>query len=136
MSFTTAEFIAMQARLSKSKPQTSAGVQKQTVREVGKGGIQDQIETWLKTQVPNCWWDRKRTDKKTTSRVGTPDFCGVYRGVAFALEIKRPGEKPTTEQLGELKWLELAGAKTKIVFSKDEAVEFLTALKPCPSTTP
>ena len=83
----------------------------------------------MKLQIPHIWWDRKRTDKATTSRIGVPDIVGVYKCRSFALEVKRPGQKPTMEQLGELKWLELAGAKTAVVFSKDEAVKFLEGLK-------
>ncbi len=127
MSFTTADFIAMQARLQKNLKRPTVEPDK-TVREIGKGGIQDQIEEYLKSHVPKAWWDRKRTDRATTSRLGVPDFQGVFHGIAFAIEVKRPGEKPTTEQLGELKWLELAGARTAVVYSKQEAVDFFDKL--------
>lgn len=90
--------------------------------------IQEEIEGWLRTQVHRAWWDRKRMDKPTTSRKGVPDFIGTFAGVAFGLEVKRPGEKPTTDQLGELAWMRKAGAQTAVVFSKDEAVEFFLSL--------
>ena len=31
--------------------------------------IQREIEEWLMTQVHQCWWDRKRMDRPTTSRL-------------------------------------------------------------------
>lgn len=106
-----------------------------TVKELRQQGckmledeIQEQIEAWLRTQVHRAWWDRKRMDKPTTSRKGVPDFIGTFAGVAFGLEVKRPGEKPTTDQLGELAWMRKAGAQTAVVFSKDEAVEFFLSL--------
>ena len=95
-------------------------------KEVGSGGIQDEIEDWLKTQTHRAWWTRSRTDKATTNRIGTPDFVGVFAGFAFGMEVKRPGQKPTTEQLGELAWMRKAGAKTGVVHSKEEAIELLT----------
>ena len=125
MSFSTAEFLAMQARLAKKAP---APQNADTIKEVGKGGIQDKIEEWMKTQIPNIWYDIKRTDIPTSSRCGIPDVVGVYRGKSFAIEVKRKGGKVTQGQLGELRWLELAGAKTIIAYSVEEAVEFLKKL--------
>ena len=126
MSFSTSDFLAMQARLQKNlkRPAVDAPISKGPRENI----IQDEIEEWLRSAVPKAWWDRKRMDKATTSRRGVPDFVGVYYGKPFGLEVKRPGEKATTDQLGELKWMELAGAKTAIVYSKDEALRFFQAL--------
>lgn len=99
-------------------------------KETGPGGIQDEIEEWLKSQCHRAWWDRKREDRPTTSRPGVPDFVGVFAGVSFGVEVKRQGKKPTIEQLGELAWMRKAGAKTAVVFSRDEAVKFFQGLKP------
>lgn len=134
MSISQADFLAMQARCDAGKKQppqlvaTDIGGYKDSQKEVGTGGIQDEILSWLKTQTPWVWWTWSRTDKATTNRAGTPDFVGVFRGVAFGIECKRPGQKTTPEQDGELLWMRLAGAKTKVVYSKDEAVEFLLGL--------
>lgn len=98
--------------------------------EVGSGGIQDEIEQWLKSQSHRAWWSRSRTDKATTNRIGTPDFVGVFAGKPFALEVKRPGKKPTTEQLGELAWFKKAGGIAAVVYSKDQAEAFLTQQQP------
>ena len=125
MSFSTADYLAMQARLAKKAPVPQNA---DTIKEVGNGGIQDKIEEWMKTQIPNIWYDIKRSDLPTTSRKGVPDITGVFHGVPFSIEVKRKGSKPTQEQLGELRWLELAGAKTIIAYSVEEAVEFLKGL--------
>ena len=103
-------------------------------RPILEAEIQDQIEAWLKTQSHRCWWDRKRMDKATTSRSGVPDFVGAITastglgGVPFGIEVKRPGSKPSMEQVGELAWMQKAGAKTAVVFSCDEAEDFLLSL--------
>lgn len=103
-------------------------------RPILEAEIQDQIEAWLKTQSHRCWWDRKRMDKATTSRSGVPDFVGTITastgliGVPFGIEVKRPGQKPSVEQIGELAWMQKAGAKTAVVFSCDEVKDFLLGL--------
>jgi hypothetical protein len=100
--------------------------------------IQEEIESYLRSICHIAWWDRKRMDMATTSRKGVPDFVGCIMvsdmiskrtyGVPFGLEVKRSGEKPTTDQLGELAWMRKAGARTAVVFSKEEAVEFFNSI--------
>ncbi len=103
-------------------------------RPILEAEIQQQIDDFLKTQSHRCWWDRKRMDQKTSSRIGVPDFVGTITaapgsiGIPFGIEVKRPGQKPTPEQLGELAWMQKAGAKTAVVFSCDEAKDFLLGL--------
>lgn len=125
----------VEAHNAKATKRTSVALErraeaKSAQLEVGTGGIQDDIEQWLKTQSHRAWWSRSRTDKATTNRIGTPDFVGVFAGKAFALEVKRPGKKPTTEQLGELAWFRKAGGIAAVVYSKDQAEAFLTQQKP------
>lgn len=130
MSVSTADFLAMRARCEKARHQFYDPLSpiKSSQLETGRGGIQEEIEGWLKSQVPRVWWDRKRTDKATTSRPGVVDFVGTFKGFPFGIEVKRPGQKTTPEQDGELLWMRMAGAQTKVVYSKDEAVEFLLGL--------
>ncbi len=127
MSFSQADLIAMQMRLQKNlkRPAIDAPVKKGPLERV----IQDDIEEWLKSKVPLAWWDRKRMDKATTSRLGVPDFVGVYNFIPFGIEVKRPGEKVTTDQLGELKWMGLAGAATAVVYSREDAISFFETIK-------
>lgn len=101
-------------------------------REVGHGGIQDEIEAWLKSLGHACYWVRSRTDAPTTNAVGTPDFIGWWCGKPFALEVKRPGKKETREQAGELLRCRLAGGVAAIVHSVAEARATLGFDGTCP----
>lgn len=56
---------------------------------------------------------------------GIPDIIGCYRGRFVALEVKRPGEKPSVIQGVTLRALKRAGAITAIVHSLDETKEVL-----------
>ena len=127
MAITNAQFLEMQARLNRKDAiafnESGARDSKKSERD-----IQDSIEEWLKSQSHRAWWDRKRMDRPTTSREGIADFIGIFSGVPFGVEVKRPGEKATIKQLGELAWMRKAGAITAIVFSKEDAINFFEGL--------
>jgi len=53
-------------------------------------------------------------------RRGLPDLIGVFRGRALALEVKRPGGRPTRLQEYELGRWAAAGAAAAIVTSVDD----------------
>jgi len=53
-------------------------------------------------------------------RRGLPDLIGVYRGRALALEVKRPGGKPTPLQEHELSKFAAAGALAAVVTSVED----------------
>lgn len=98
--------------------------------EIGKNGIQDQIETWLKSLGTRAAWTRSRTDVPSTNTVGTPDFIGGICDdekvtLPFAIEVKQPGRKPTQEQMNQLRRWELVGFRTAVVHSLDEFKEVL-----------
>ena len=56
---------------------------------------------------------------------GQPDLLGCYKGRMFALEVKRPGGKPTKLQQAVLKKWEAAGAIAAVVTSVEEVKELL-----------
>jgi len=58
-------------------------------------------------------------------RRGLPDLIGVYRGRALALEVKRPGGKPTKLQEYELGRWAAAGAVAGVVTSVEDAKRLL-----------
>ena len=64
------------------------------------------------------------------TQAGTPDVIGVYRGRAFAIEVKRPGGKATPLQLHELSQWAAAGAVAGVATSVEEA-EGLLDVRPC-----
>ena len=53
---------------------------------------------------------------------GTPDLVGCASGRCFALEVKRPGEKPRALQVQQLEKWRKAGAVVGVVTSVKEAV--------------
>ena len=56
---------------------------------------------------------------------GQPDLLGCYKGRMFALEVKRPGRRPTKLQQAVLKKWEAAGAIAAVVTSVEEVKELL-----------
>ena len=56
---------------------------------------------------------------------GQPDIVGCIKSRAFALEVKRPGGRPTKLQVYMLEKWKAAGAITGIVHSVDEVKEVL-----------
>lgn len=126
MRMTTFEYEAYLAK-QRHAPQLRIRTWKK-VPEVAEHIIQDAIEAHLKTLVPKCWYVRARMDVPTTVRKGVVDFNGWWNGKPFMMEVKRPGQKPTVEQSGELLWGKLAGAKTAVVYSLEEAVDFMRTL--------
>jgi hypothetical protein len=59
---------------------------------------------------------------------GTPDSLGCMRGRMVVIEYKRPGEKPTEAQLGQLRRWQLAGALAAWVCSEEQLEHVLTHL--------
>jgi hypothetical protein len=54
------------------------------------------FEAWLRlNEIP---FVHSRTDKKSTTAVGTPDFVILLEGRGFAIELKGPGGRLTAEQ--------------------------------------
>jgi len=56
---------------------------------------------------------------------GQPDLLGCYQGRTLALEVKRPGRKPTKLQQAVLKKWEAAGAIAAVVTSAEDVRELL-----------
>jgi Holliday junction resolvase len=80
--------------------------------------------------LPGCYAVKTRGDFR---QAGWPDIIGCYQGQALALEVKRPGRKPTKLQETMLqKWRE-AGAIAAVVTSRKEVEELLQkeAFSPC-----
>jgi hypothetical protein len=82
--------------------------------------IQRAVLAWLQCQ-PGCW----AVKFPGVLQRGVPDILGVYRGVFFALEVKRPGQKPTALQLAILGQIRGAGGRTAVVTSIPDVQVFL-----------
>jgi hypothetical protein len=56
---------------------------------------------------------------------GDPDIHGVWKGTAFEIELKRPGEEPTELQRARLEEWGRAGAVTAVIHSANELAALL-----------
>lgn len=72
---------------------------------------------WYQKNAPGPWGYTK----------GRLDFTVIYKGRGFALEVKRPGSKPTPTQLVEIERVRSAGGVAQVVTSADEAQAVLEA---------
>ena len=127
--FTQADVDAFNARMAAAKapPQTTGWPPPTAAKAAPRESvIQEQIANYLRRFGHQCAFDVQRMDKPTTGTVGRPDFLGGLRAVGFAMEVKRPGQKETREQAGELLRWQLAGFKVAVVHSIEEAVAFVT----------
>jgi hypothetical protein len=55
------------------------------------------------------WFVDSRMDKPTTQRKGVPDFICCVHGRVLAIELKRPGEGLTPEQIREFDGIKASG---------------------------
>lgn len=53
-----------------------------------EGKVKKAIKEWL-AGLPNCWFFMPAAHGYGTN--GVPDIIGCYRGVFFAVEVKKPG---------------------------------------------
>lgn len=60
-----------------------------------------------------------------TQQAGLPDILCVRQGLAYFLEVKQPGEKPTKLQEHTMAKIQAAGGRAKVVTSVDEAAAFV-----------
>jgi hypothetical protein len=58
---------------------------------------------------------------------GTPDLIGAIDGVSFAIEVKRPGERPSAKQEAELSAWAAQGWATGVACSVQDAMEIVDA---------
>jgi len=91
--------------------------------------IQNEIEEWLRTLGNQVWWSRSRMYQPTTSREGVPDFLMCFNGWFLAVEVKKPGKKPTTKQRDELGWIRAAGGIECVATSLGEVKALFELLK-------
>jgi len=59
---------------------------------------------------------------------GIPDIIGIYRGKFLAVEIKKPGGKPTDLQKEFLTKVQINGGISCVVHSWEELAKFLESL--------
>lgn len=88
-------------------------------REVGRGGLHEQISDWCRGM--GFYFVHSRTDKPTTTALGVTDFIiAVKRGHTIWIEVKRPGSKQTPAQLATQAHLRKLGHCCEVVHSMEE----------------
>ena len=65
---------------------------------------------------------------------GDPDIYGLWRGIAWEVELKAPGAQPTPLQLARLAEWARAGAVTGVVDNAKDFDSFLARLQSMAST--
>lgn len=58
-----------------------------------------------------------------------PDIIGIYLGVGFGLEVKRPGRKATPLQQRTIDDINAAGGIATVVFSVDDAMKIMRKIE-------
>jgi len=59
--------------------------------------------------------------KKMGLLPGTSDIIIIYRGMAYCLEVKKPGEKQSKDQILFMRNVIASGGRYEIVYSLDDA---------------
>lgn len=75
------------------------------------------------------WWVKFHNGPRYGAP-GTPDILGCYYGMFIALEVKRPGEKPTPLQASTIQSIQEQGKGiATVVHSVEEALSVLHKAK-------
>lgn len=82
--------------------------------------LQEQITGFLERN--NIVVIKSRTDKKTSTNVGTPDLLFALKGRPIAYEVKFPGKKATREQQTMMDKMTANGWRCFVIHSYDKAV--------------
>ena len=87
--------------------------------------VVDSIKDYLKT-IPNIFYWKEQGGQFGTA--GIPDIIICYKGRFIALEVKRPGGKPTLLQKITLNKIEKANGIAKIVTSLEQVKQIIENL--------
>ena len=121
MTFTTADYLTMEARLRSKGVTQAASSHKPVEREVP---LHDKIIKHCNSQWPVWKFRHARTDKRTTEEVGVEDFTiFLPDGKTLHVECKARDEKQTKEQLIWAKQLEMLGHQVFVIRSMEEFLD-------------
>lgn len=87
-----------------------------------EGRLVGNILNYLRATYPG-WWE-KIHGGPFQSR-GVPDILGCHRGRFVSIEVKRPGEEPTTLQRENGKKIQQSGGLWMIAYSVDEVRDLM-----------
>lgn len=96
-------------------------ISRQTIRS--ERDLQNQIADYLRLRdIP---FYRQRMDKRTTGKVGTPDFICCVAGYFVAFECKRPGGKLIEEQARQIQAIRDANGQAVEVTTLEQVKRIL-----------
>jgi hypothetical protein len=128
---TTEQFLEIAQRLNKNRPAPTVAPKQQAEREVGKGGLQEQIQQYCVKQWPRWKIIQARPDQKSTIAKGAQDMTiFASRGRIFCVETKAKGGKPSADQLAWAKEMEMIDHKVHFVWSFEEFMQIVETAKP------
>ena len=115
------QYQQMLARTTKVRPGPAPPASRDAQREAD---IHDQIEDHCRSKG---WYPiHSRMDRATTQRKGIADFIIIAPGgVVFFVEVKRPGGKPTPEQLQFAAICKRHGQLYALVYSYEDYLAFV-----------
>lgn len=73
-------------------------------------------------------WDQKRKVYIPPPRKGVSDLLCVRDGHFYAIEVKRPGKKPTPEQIAFLRDVEAHGGTALVAMGLDDVKQLIKKL--------
>jgi hypothetical protein len=113
MTFTTADYMTMEARLRGKRVTQTASSHKPVEREVT---LHEKIIKHCQSQWPVWKFRHARTDKRTTEEIGVEDFTiFLPGGKTLHVEVKARDEKQKKEQLIWAKQLEMLEHRVFVV---------------------
>lgn len=119
-------------KLMSDKDRKSLGDAGRTTEEINKSNdkklekeIHDEIIQWLNLhRIP---YSHSRTDKRTTSNLGEPDFRVYHRNQVVFIEVKRGGNTPSKDQISYFEKLHQAGCTVLLCDNSKDAIDYMKA---------
>jgi hypothetical protein len=97
---------------------------KQIVKSEGE--LQKLINNELNRR--EIWFAWSRMNKRTTSKIGTPDFLFSYKGKFCAVEAKHEKREPTKEQRDAIRSIQRNGGTVAVIRTFQGFLDFLRTL--------
>lgn len=138
MGISPLQYLLMQERLRVQRKVPPNAPKDDDAREVGHGGLHDQIMAWCDAQWPRWRYIHSRTDKRSTVQVGSQDFtifCPEAR--VLCVECKRPSGKRTPAQTAWAMEMARLGHAVYLVTTMQEFLALTIQTRiPSPSNEP
>lgn len=93
-----------------------------------ESAITRRVKAYLDGLGSDCWYIKVHVDGYVVR--GTPDIIGSYKGLAFAVELKRDDkEQPTISQVLEIKRFTATGARGLVCWNIEQVKGLISELQ-------